>query len=164
VTVYRVPQRTASLAHVIPRASLVVHTPRASDDADEIERYVAALNDPSTPEADFRWIGTNRILIRTTADRGQALSVQVSYHPGWHAMANHRTVEVQHDGLGLMWLLPECTGPCEIQLDYNGGWELRLCRYLSFATVGGLLLAILWRLGRGAGGTSERGKENIGRG
>jgi hypothetical protein len=148
VTIYRVPQRTASLAHVVPEAAVVNHTPRAPDDIDEIEKYVDALKDPAMPAADLQWAGTNRIKIRTTADRRQALSVQVSYHPGWHAMANHRRVDVRRDGLGLMWFRPECSGPCEIQLEYDGGWELRICRYLSFAAICGLLFAILWRFGR----------------
>jgi hypothetical protein len=148
VTVYQVPQRTASLAHVVSEASLVNHAPRAPGDTDEMEKYVAALNDPTAPAADFQWVGTNRIQIRTTADRPNALSIQVSYHPGWHAKANNRAVEVRRDGLGLMWLRPECSGLCEIQLDYDGGWELRLCRYLSFTAISVLLLAILWRLGR----------------
>jgi len=140
VTIYQVPQRTASLAHIIWEASVVGHAPRAASDTDEIEKYVAALNDPSMPAADFHWIGTNRIQIRTTADQSKVLSLQVSYHPGWHAKANHRAVEVRRDGLGLMWLRPECSGPCEVQLDYNGGWELRICRYLSFTAIGVLLL------------------------
>jgi hypothetical protein len=149
VTIYRVPQQTVSLAHVITEASLVSHAPRGSDDTYEIEKYVAAINDPSSPAAEFQWAGTNRIQIRTTApDQMKALSVQVSYHPGWHAKANNRKVEVRRDGLGLIWLKPECSGPCEIQLDYDGGWELRLCRYLSFTAISVLLLAILWRLGR----------------
>jgi hypothetical protein len=79
---------------------------------------------------------------------GQALSVQVSYHPGWHAHVQGRSVPVRRDGLGLMWMDPGCSGPCEVQLDYDGGWELRLCRYLSVAALLGLLaapLAARWR-------------------
>jgi hypothetical protein len=40
------------------------------------------------------------------------------------------------------------TGPCEVQLNYDGGWELRLGHYLSFAAM--LTLAVgslggMWR-------------------
>jgi len=55
-----------------------------------------------------------------------------------------RAIALRRDGLGLMWLQPDCSGICEIQLDYDGGWELRLCRYLSFAAVL-LLLSVLLR-------------------
>jgi len=146
VTIYRVPQRTSSLAHVVSETAIVSHPPTGPGDTDEIEKYVAALDDPSLPAAEVRWAGPNNIQIRTNAAPGQAISVQVSYHPGWHAKAGNRMVDVRRDGLGLMWLRPDCSGLCEIQLDYDGGWELRLCRYLSFTAIGLLLLAIAWQI------------------
>ena len=76
---------------------------------------------------------------------GQALSVQVSYHPGWHATLAGQPREVKKDGLGLMWLRPGFTGPCEIVLDYDGGWELRLCRWLSWAALAAAVIALVQR-------------------
>ncbi len=143
VTIYKVPQRTASLAHVMNETAIVSHSPAGPRDTEEIEKYVAALDAPSLPVADFHWAGPNSIQIRTMASAGQAISVQVSYHPGWHAKSGNRTIEVRRDGLGLMWLRPECSGLCEIQLDYDGGWELRLCRYISFTAMAVLLMLIL---------------------
>ena len=145
VTIYKVPQRTASLAHVVNETAIVSHSPAGPRDTEEIEKYVGALDDPSLPPADFHWAGPNSIQVRTIADPGQAISIQVSYHPGWHAKAGNRSVDVHRDGLGLMWLRPDCSGLCEIQLDYDGGWELRLCRYLSYAAICALLVAIIWR-------------------
>ena len=108
----------------------------------EIERYVAALDDPSLPAAEFQWEGRNRIRIHTTAKPGQAIAIQVSYHPGWHATSGNRHLQVRKDGLGLIWLRPECNGPCEVQLEYDGGWELRLCRWLSYLALAGLVLGL----------------------
>jgi hypothetical protein len=156
VTIYRVPQRTASLAHVVNETAIVSHSPAGPRDTDEIEKYVAALDDSSLPAADFHWAGPNSILIRTMASPGQAISVQVSYHPGWHAKAANRTLDVRRDGLGLMWLRPECSGLCEIQLDYDGGWELRLFRYVSFTAIGLLLLAVVWRVASRVGLSASR--------
>jgi hypothetical protein len=146
VTIYRVPQRTVSLAHVVSATAIVSRTPAGPRDIDEVERFVAALEDPARAGADLDWAGPNRIRIRATVSAGQAISVQVSYHPGWHATAGGRPVEVRRDGLGLMWLRPDCRGLCEIQLDYDGGWELRLCRYLGFAAIGVMLVALLRRI------------------
>ena len=145
VTIYRVPQRTVSLARVVSEAAIVTHSPAGPRDTGEIEKYVAALDDPSLPSAEFQWAGPNGIRIQTTAGPEQAISIQVSYHSGWHAKAGGRTVELRRDGLGLMWLRPHCSGPCEIQLDYDGGWELRLCRFVSFAAMALLLLVVLRR-------------------
>jgi len=140
-TIYRIPQRTASLAHVVPESAVIRHSPRGPSDNAEIERYVAALDDPSLPPAGFQWEGRNRILIQTTAHSGQAISVQVSYHPGWHVTAGNRHPQLQKDGLGLIWFRPECDGPCLVHMDYDGGWELRLCRWIGYLALAGLLLA-----------------------
>jgi hypothetical protein len=144
VTIYRVAQRTASLAHVVNDTAIVSRPPAGPRDTDAIEKYVAALDDPSLPPAEFHWAGPNSMQIRTTLSPGQVISVQVSFHPGWHAKVGSRAIALRRDGLGLMWLQPDCSGICEIQLDYDGGWELRLCRYLSFAAVL-LLLSVLLR-------------------
>jgi hypothetical protein len=144
VTVYRVPQRSASLAHVVNESAIVSRPPTGPRDVSGIEKYVAAIDDVSLPAAELHWAGSNKIDIETTAASGQAISLQVSYHPGWHAKVGTRAVDVHRDGLGLMWLNPQCSGPCEIQLDYDGGWELRLCRYLSFTALAVLMAAILW--------------------
>jgi hypothetical protein len=143
VTIYRVPLREFTLAHIVPESAIVARTPQNPEDVHEVERYVAALDDPSLPGTAFDWEGRNRIRIRTTAAPRQAVTVQVSYHPGWHATVAGQSRDVRKDGLGLMWLRPGCTGPCEVVLDYDGGWELRLCRWLSWLALAGALIALL---------------------
>jgi hypothetical protein len=152
VTIYRIPQRSASLAHVVPEAAIVRETPARPDNIVQIERYVEALDDPSMPSADFRWEGRNRIRIHASASAEQALTVQVSYHPGWHAKIAGQPRKVNRDGLGLMWLRPGCAGPCEVELNYDGGWELRICRYISVAPISGLFVIPL--VARPRGGAS----------
>jgi hypothetical protein len=141
VAIYQVPQRSASLVHIVPRAAIVMHPPAAASDINEIEAYGRVLDDPSLPVADIRWDGTNRIFVHANVSIEQAVSVQMSYHPGWHASANGHTVPLLRDGLGLIWLAPDCQGPCELELDYDGGWELRLSRLISCAAIA-LLLAL----------------------
>ncbi len=140
-TIYQVPRRTPSLAHVVPESALVRRQPRGPRDIAGVERYVEALENPAYPEAGFRWEGRNTLRVQTRAARGQAISLQVSHHPGWRATVNGRPRSLERDGLGLMWLRPECDGPCEVLLHYDGGWELRICRYLSFAALAALLVA-----------------------
>ena len=139
VTFYRVPRRTESLAHVVPREAIVLRAPKSAADTAQIQRYVDALDDPGLPVAEARWDGSNRLMVRTVAGEGQAISIQVSWHSGWHARAGTRNVSAEADGLGLIWLDPGCRGPCEIELNYDGGWELRLSHYLSF----GVMLALV---------------------
>jgi hypothetical protein len=134
-TIYQIPLRTQSFAHVVPPSAIV-----GKAKLNEIEKYDAALDNPALPAADFQWQGRNRILLHTSAQPDQAVSIQVNWHPGWHAKVAGQTVKLQKDGLGLMWLRPNCNGTCDIQLDYNGGWELRLTRWLSYLAWFGLLI------------------------
>jgi hypothetical protein len=39
-----------------------------------------------------------------------------------------------------MWLRLGRSGPCEVVLDYDGGWELRVCRWLSWLAIAGVAL------------------------
>jgi hypothetical protein len=132
VTIYKIPQRSASLAHVVPESALVRGNPAT---AEEIEPYTAALDDETLPAAESDWDGRNRMRIRTSISAGQVISIQVSHHPGWHASVNGRTAELHRDGLGLMSLKPPDIGPCDILLNYDGGTELRLARYLSYSAL-----------------------------
>jgi hypothetical protein len=135
VTIYRVPQRNLSLAHVVPEAALVRRQPWQADDVADLERFDAAVEDPALPEASFQWDGRNRMRISTVTAPGQVISVQVSYHPGWHARINGQPAEVQRDGLGLIWLRPGGAGACYLEMVYDGGWELRLLRYARVAAL-----------------------------
>jgi hypothetical protein len=138
VTMYRVPLREFTLAHIVPEGALVRRPPKAPDDIVEVEKFVSALDDSALPSTQFQWEGRNRIRIRTTAAQRQALSIQVSYHRGWQATVAGQPRELHKDGLGLMWLRPGYAGPCEVVLNYDGGWELRLCRWLSWLAIAGL--------------------------
>jgi hypothetical protein len=148
VTIYRVPLRSDSFAHVVPESALVRRTPAGPRDTKEAEKYVAALDDGSLPLAEFRWEGKNRIHIRTAASAGQAISIQVNQHPGWHAKANGISRPVEADGLGLMWLRPACNGPCDVQLEYDGGTELWICRVLSAVALATLAVFFGWKVTR----------------
>jgi hypothetical protein len=144
VTIYRVPPRSDSLAHVVPESALVRRAPSGPRDTGDVEKYVAALEDGSLPAAEFRWEGANRIHISTVAWPGQAVSVQVTHHPGWHAKANGISRQIKADGLGLMWLQAGCKGPCDVQLEYDGGTELRICRLLSAVALSALAVFFGW--------------------
>jgi hypothetical protein len=147
VTIYRVPQRSASLAHVVPEGALVRHALRRGNmDTGEIRGYAAALDDPALPLARMEWHGFNEATVNTEAQKGQVISVQVSYHPGWRALVNGRTSEVFRDGLGLLYVRPNSNGPSEVKLTYDGGWESKLCRLLSAS----VLIAVVLYLWSGA--------------
>lgn len=133
----RLPGARPGFAHVMPAEGLVRTRPKSGSDLAELGRYASAL-DRSVP-AEFRWQGANLAVLRATVPAGQAVSVQVNHHPGWHATANGKPTEARRDGLGLIAVTPDCNGPCEIRLLYDGGLEQPLCRWASVLTAVALL-------------------------
>jgi hypothetical protein len=114
---------------------LVHRTPIHGLDTEEVQRYVAAINDPAAPPASFEWHGTNHALIRAHIPAGYVISVQVDYDPGWHAHVSGAERTLRKDGIGMMTLDPKCLGDCEITLDFDGGVEAKVTRGLSLATL-----------------------------
>jgi len=133
-TIYRVPQRFLSLAHVVRNGQLVRRQPTHGLDVNEVRRFVAALDSASKP-AVLEWLGSNLARIRARLAPDEMVSVQINYHPGWHAMAKGGERPIRADGIGLMVIDPNCIGDCEIRLNYDGGWESRLCRAASGGVV-----------------------------
>jgi len=140
---YTVPNRSPSLAHVVPPQSIVSRTPIHGLDVGELEQYVKALDDPSLPVAPLTWTNLHTLQIQTEAQPDQAISVQITWHPGWHAKANGKEVEIARDGIGLMAIRPGCSGSCTINMYYDGGTELKVTLILSMITLLGCLVYFL---------------------
>jgi len=130
-TIYGVPARSDSLAHVMAAGDLVRDPPDNGLDTAQLERYVAALESPAYPEAKWRWTSRHSAAINATLEPGQVVSAQVTYHPGWRAWANGAPVETARDGLGLLALKPTHPGASEITLTFDGGLEWRVTCVLS---------------------------------
>lgn len=138
-TIYAVPQRTKSLAHVVPLDAVVKRVPIHGLDVDEVDRYVAALDDPSFPADAMTWVSPTEGHLITTMSSHQVVSVQSTYDKGWRATANGHPVEVTPDGIGLTVIHSNCSGSCDVRLIFDGGLERRVCRGLSWSITVGLL-------------------------
>ncbi|MBS1858212.1 MAG: hypothetical protein JST11_22770 [Acidobacteria bacterium] len=139
--VYEIPRRSRSLAHTIPPSAVVETAPPAYDTA-SIRPYLAALEDPAMPPAEFRWLAPDRAAIAADGLRPEQLfSVQVTFDKGWHATADGRPVPLRADKLGQMVAAPRCTGPCRVELRYDGGSEHR---FASLACLLALVAGPLW--------------------
>lgn len=136
---YRVGGST-SLAHVLTAGDLVARTPINGIDVDPLRPYVAALENPSYPQAAFEWTSLHSARIKANLPRNSAVSVQISWSAGWHAHLNGRAVRVLKDGLGFMYINPGMAGPATISIDYDGGMEMTIARSISLGTL--LLLGL----------------------
>lgn len=147
-TIYRIPQRSASLAHVIPSAAAIVQPPAHGLDTGKVADFVAALEDPGLPLAEMHWLRSGQAHISATVEPGEVVAVQVTYDRGWKAIANGRAAPIVRDGIGLMVLHPDCRGRCEIDLTFEGGLERNLCWLASLLVTVGTLGTIGYRLPR----------------
>src|SRR5208283_5222081 len=66
--IYEVPSRSPSLARVMKREDLARRTPINGIDVDPLRPYVAALDNPAYPEAEFRWLAPSRAVITANLD------------------------------------------------------------------------------------------------
>ncbi len=134
-TIYRVPQRTASLAHVMTRQDLTAHRPVSGIDYQPMLAYVAALDNPALPAADWQWETPSRAHITTRLEPGQIVSVQENAHFGWHASVAGQPVPIEKDALGYMVIDPKRSGAMKIDLVWDGGVEARILWWLRLAAL-----------------------------
>jgi hypothetical protein len=142
--IYEVPQRSESLAHALTPRDLAAREPVNGIDIDPLRPYVAALDNPALPPADFRWINRHRATVKAALQRNEILSIQIAYHPGWRATVRGEPRPAYRDRLGLLAVEPKCDGPCTVELTYDGGLEMHLARLLSWTALAG---GIFWVLG-----------------
>jgi hypothetical protein len=139
--IYSVPGPPASLAHVVPSGSLARRPPIHGLDVDEVRVYVQALEDRGAPPARMKWQSFHSAEIDAVVPAGDAVSVQINYHPGWRATLDGVPQQVMADGLGLLAVRPACNGPCTLRLSYERGLEAKVTALLSAAAG---LLALVW--------------------
>jgi hypothetical protein len=140
-TIYGVPARSNSLAHVLSPDALVHHVPINGLDVQEVKKYVDALEDPVNGEAAWKWNTWHSATVHAVVTAGQVISTQVSFNPGWHASVDGNPQQVYADGLGFLVVKPACEGACDVTLWYDGGREWRITCAISIGTM--LLVLIL---------------------
>ncbi len=141
--IYRVGE-DASPARVVPREAIVKDTPVSGIDFSQIRPYVAALDDSAMPRARFDWIDEHRARIVADLRADDAISLQIAWANGWHAIANGIAIPLRRDGLGLMYLTPEINGPATIKIDYDGGAERQIARWASWLAALAMIFACIW--------------------
>ncbi len=144
--IYEVPRRNRSLAHALHPADLVQQRPPAYYSA-PLRRYLDALDDPSLPPAKFRWRGPSDATITADLRPDHLISVQVTWDQGWKARVRGEPRRVWGDTLGQIVVEPRCSGPCTVDLSYDGGREMLFARIASgLALSGGAIWILLGRI------------------
>lgn len=150
-SIFEIPVHSPSLAHVIAPSARIAKMPENGLDIGPLEPYVAALEDPARPAAEFRWTTTSTAEIHAMVPRGDIVSLQVPYHAGWRALSSGHPVPLSKDALGLMVLTPDCNGPCAISLTFNEAGEAIILNLVSTAAWLTAILAIYFQQRRARG-------------
>jgi hypothetical protein len=143
-SVYLVPRRSTSLAHVIPISAVISRRPVHGLDVAPLRPYVAALDDPAFPDAQLTWRDPTHGRIVTTIGPSQVISLQMNYDPGWRASAEGHALHVRPDRLGMTIIEPDRPGRRAIDLHFAGGPERAACSALGLVTGVTLLAMLAW--------------------
>jgi hypothetical protein len=141
--IYEVPRARPSLAHALHSTDLVREAP-PSYYVKPLEPFLAALDDPSLPAARFQWRGSSAATISADLRPDLLLYVQVTWDEGWHARVGGQPRKMWADALGQMVVEPRCSGPCTVDLVWDGGAEMRVARIVSPAALLAGLCWIVW--------------------
>ncbi len=142
-SIYQVPQKSASLAHVIPRSAVVSTRPRNGLDVAELGRYVDALESEVMPPASIVWENPDHAVITAKMDSSEVLSVQMTYDTGWEARIGNRKVKTSADKLGFILIDAPCED-CSIDLEFTGGAERNVALAVSLLVLSGLVMILIW--------------------
>jgi hypothetical protein len=146
--VYDIPRRSRSLAHVMRMADQMAQ-PLPLYGFSALEPYLAALDNPDYPAAVFRWRAPSAASVTAEMKPDQILSVQIAWDKGWNVSVDGRRVHTWSDTLGQMVVEPHCSGPCTVELKYDGGTEGVYARAIHRVALAGgglwILVAVLWR-------------------
>jgi hypothetical protein len=137
-SIYRIPQPSPSLAHLIPRSAIVRNRPVNGLDVAELSRYVDALASP----ASIVWENPDHAKITAAVNDSEVISVQITSDPGWQARIGGRKVKIAADGLGFLLIDPGCSD-CSIDLEFTGGLERNVALAVSLTAMA-VLLAMLF--------------------
>ncbi|MBI3666500.1 MAG: hypothetical protein HY236_09820 [Acidobacteria bacterium] len=144
--IYEVPG--VLLAHLVRQEELPARTPVNGLDIGPLARYVAALDDPSRPLLETKWLTPNQLEVQGPFPEGMVASLQVSHADGWQAIQGQARIPIERDHLGFMVLHPHPEQNGRLLLRYSGEPEQRFCGWISLltlvASVAAVVLEKLW--------------------
>ena len=107
----------------------------------QVQAYAEAVESgPSGDRARGEWRGSDELDVAAEVDRGQALLVQETFDPGWHAYEAHRALEIHVDAVGHM-LIALAPGTHTIRMVFEAPAEVVAGRALGIVCL--LAIAVI---------------------
>lgn len=147
---YRVPRGAAGIVRIVDRARIeAVPTIRIDGLTTQVQAYAEAVESgPAGDRARCRWAGSDVLNVSAEVGPGEALLVQETYDPGWHAYEDGRTLAIHADAVGHM-VLALAPGSHTVRLVFEAPAEVvagRIAGILCLLLIGWLAG---WRKFRG---------------
>jgi hypothetical protein len=139
---YRVPRGGTGIVRVVDRARLQsVPSIQIAGPTTQVQAYADAVESgPPADRARCRWSGSDVLNVSADIGPGEALLVQETYDPGWHAYENGRAQSIRADAVGHM-LIALPPGPHSIKMVFEAPAEVIVGRIAG--TVCLMLIALL---------------------
>jgi len=137
---YRVDRRVPGIVRIVDAGGLKGLTPvPAQDERIPLRNYVNAIEaEPRAPGSSDRLKmarpSPDEIRLQATLEHGEAVLVQESFDPAWHAYSNGKPVPIEKDPIGFM-LLHTGPGAQGIVIIFEPTLEIRAGLLLSFLSV-----------------------------
>ena len=141
--IYQVPRRYPSLARVVDRARLAALPPLEQTNLDLLRAYIAVIEEGPDAPTTTAWNGTDAMRVHARVAPGQAVLVQVTYDPAWHAYSGGQALPVHKDRGAEFSVIDAPPGEHDISfvfetpLENRIGWVLT---WLSLALAAALLM------------------------
>ncbi len=138
---YRVPRSSTGIVRVVNQARLEAVPPiRIEGLTTEVQAYADAIEaGPAGNRARCHWIGSDVLQVSAEVRPAEALLVQETFDPGWHAYENGRALPIRIDAVGHMLIaLPQ--GSHSIRMVFEAPAEVVIGRITGIVC----LLLIAW--------------------
>lgn len=141
--IYQVPRRYPSLARVVDAGRFqALHPLTPQTNLEALRAYTAAIEQGPDSPTTTAWDGTDRMHVHARVAQGQAVVVQVTYDPAWHAYVDGKALPVHRDAadFNVIDAPPgehDIAFVFEMPLENRIGWALTVFSLMAVATLFG---------------------------
>lgn len=155
-TIYRVPRRYASLAHVVDRARFEAVQPLEQSNLDRLRAYTAIVEEGPDAPATTAWKGTDELRVHARVAPGQSILVQETYDPAWHAYAGTQALPVRRDQGADFSVIDTPPGEQDIRFVFETPIENRVGSLITALSLLAAILLIGGPIGQSIGSKARR--------
>lgn len=147
--VYAIPRRYPSLARVVDAGRFkALHPLTPQNNLEALRAYTGAIEEGPDARTTTAWEGTDRMRIHARVESGQALLVQVSYDPAWHAYAGGKALPVHKDSAAGFSVIDASPGEQNITFVFEMPLENRIGWAVTLFSVAVLISPMALRIAR----------------